>query len=395
MSLSQENIRSLFLDSYAWVKSNNYSSKDVCDVTSLPLYQDLQQVNYKYKLGKFVYAPFHRLYIHKPDFVRKISGLKPYSFPQAYALMAQGLIKFLKYRENVELHNDLRYILKQLESDHSGDPEFRAWGQPYNWFSRRKVPARTPRTTVTTQVAQAFLDAYEFYKEDKYLDIAKKAGEFMIQKMPWDKDADGDICFPYTTLDQYHVHNANVLAAALLARLGNILDNEEFKEKALRSFSFTAKHQNPDGSWFYWAPPDKLLGKIDHYHTGFVLESFMIGKNNWHEDFPFSEALNRGMNYYLENLFEDASIPKMLPSSKYPVDIQSCAQALITIGEVMAPSLEKDDWLQRICSWTVSNMFDEKNSYFYYRIYKSRVDATPYLRWGQSWMIRALTYLMK
>jgi len=35
----------------------------------------------------------------------------------------------------------------------------------------------------------------------------------------------------------------------------------------------------------------------------------------------------------------------------------------------------------------------DENGYFYYRIYKNYVDRTPYIRWGQAWMLRGLSYL--
>jgi hypothetical protein len=324
-----------------------------------------------------------------------MSGLKPLQFPQADALMITALCRHPEIKGNDFFLNELLFLLDKLKSGNSAPDPYFAWGQPYNWFSRKKIPANTPRTTVTTQAGHAFLDAYEILEKQEYIDIARKAGEYLLDRMQYDTDMDGDICFPYTSLDQYHVHNANVLASALLARLGNMLGEEMFIDFAERSFRFTCKYQNDDGSWFYWAPPDKISGKIDHYHTGFVLESLKIGSNNWNGEFPFENHLEKGTDFYLEQLFEKQSIPKMLPTSTFPVDIQSCAQALITLGEVLPESEVKDTWLIRVADWTISNMYDEKNSYFYYRIYKNRIDKTPYLRWGQSWMLRALSYLYK
>ena len=383
----------LFNKVFEWVEQNKFASKDVCDVTSLPLYQNLQQVNNEYRLGKYVYAPFYRLSKSNPDLIRKLSGLKPNEFPQAYALMIQAFIRHSRSEKKTYRSDILNYMLDKLIASNHGTDGYYAWGQPYNWYSRKRIPAATPRTTVTTQAGQALLDAFDYFEDERYLKIAESAGKFLIDKMSWDIDGDGDICFPYTTLDKYHIHNANVLGAALLARLGSITGNDAFFEKAEKSFRFTAKHQNSDGSWYYWAPPDKLLGTIDHYHTGFVLESFQNGKKYWNGSFEFDGNLKAGMKYYLDNLFESETIPKMNPVKKFPIDIQSCAQAIITIGEVMDDAVEKKEWLTNVADWTFQNMFDNKNGYFYFRIYKNRVDKTPYLRWGQSWMLRAITYL--
>ena len=395
MKENRDSIKEVFHASYDWVKKNQFSSYDVCDITALPLYQLLQQVNNDHSYGKYIYAPFYQLYRRTPGLIRQVSGVKKNSFPQAYALIGTGLISYLKLFEREDYREDLLQILNTLEESNTGEGKYKAWGQPYNWYSRRKIPAGTPRTTVTTQVAQTFLDAFDFFQDEKYLDLALHAGHFMIDKMNWDKDSDGDICFPYTLLDQYHIHNANVLGAALLARLSSITGNQEFHDYATRSLAFTAKHQNEDGSWLYWAPPDKLMGKIDHYHTGFVLESYQISKNHWKGEFPFDEALKKGTAFYLDQFFEDNAIPKMTPQSIYPIDIQSCAQALITLGETRAENKGNEALMHSVYNWTMSNMYDEKNSYFYYRIYNNREDRTPYIRWGQSWMLRALTYLMR
>jgi len=387
------NKEEIFNNVFGWIEQNDFSSKDICDVTSLPLYQNLQQINNDYKFGKYIYAPFYHMYRSKPGFIRKLSGLEPYEFPQAYALMIQAFIRHSIFLKNTYKPDHLDFMIKRLVSLNSAGEGYFAWGQPYNWFSRKRIPAFTPRTTVTTQAGHAFLDAFDYFKDQEYLDIALQTGIFLIEKMNFDSDNEGDICFSYTTKDNYHIHNANVLASAFLARLGSITGNEAYFEKAYKSFRFTAKHQNADGSWYYWAPPDKLLGKIDHYHTGFVLESYQLGKRYWKDSFEFENNLKSGMKFYLDHLFEQNTVPKMTPQSKFPIDIQSCAQAIITIGEVMQEVENKNEWIARIADWTFRNMYDQKNSYFYYRIYKNRVDKTPYLRWGQSWMLRALTYI--
>jgi len=49
---------------------------------------------------------------------------------------------------------------------------------------------------------------------------------------------------------------------------------------------------------------------------------------------------------------------------------------------------------RKIAEWTVSHMQDAEGC-FYYRIGENRsVDRTAYIRWGQAWMIRALSYLV-
>ncbi len=379
---------------YEWIKHNDFMSHDVCDVTATPLFIWLQNINQKYRYGKYIFFPFYYMSKRYPGTLRIALGISKREYAQSYALICTALLSFQKRTGEGKYNNEVHDMLSWLSENHSGDEDYMSWGQPYDWYSRKKIPAHTPRTTVTTQVGHAFLDAYEYFHQDRYLEYAMKAGSFMVEKMPWDKDAEGAVCFPYTSIDQYHIHNANVLAAALLLRLDAVRKNDQFREMAYQAFSFTAKHQNADGSWYYWAPPDRILGVIDHYHTGFVLESYKLASDLWKGDFPFRENLEKGLSFYEKHLFTNDLIPKMTSESLYPVDIQSCAQAIITLGICLPDSHEKIHKLQKLYSWIQDHLYNADQGYYYYRLYKNRRDTTPYLRWAESWMLRAQTFLI-
>jgi hypothetical protein len=48
---------------------------------------------------------------------------------------------------------------------------------------------------------------------------------------------------------------------------------------------------------------------------------------------------------------------------------------------------------RKIALWTIENMQDEEG-YFYYRCGKFYKNKIPYIRWGQAWMMNALSYLL-
>ncbi|MEX2690282.1 MAG: hypothetical protein Q6351_008180, partial [Candidatus Njordarchaeum guaymaensis] len=85
--------------------------------------------------------------------------------------------------------------------------------------------------------------------------------------------------------------------------------------------------------------------------------------------------------------------PKMTDKSVYPVDIHSAAQGIITFHELKDLQPGYLEVAKRISKWVIEHMQDPEG-YFYYRIYKWYVDKTPYIRWGQAWMLRALSYLV-
>jgi hypothetical protein len=394
MKLQREDYITHFEKLFQWIADHEFRSHDICDVTATPLYLWLQKVNQRSKYGKYIYFPFYKLARDSPGVIRKTAGIRPRGYPQSTALIITALTSLRKKTGDTRYDADLLRLLEELVAEHRGGEDHMAWGQPYDWYSRKKIPAHTPRTTVTTQAAHALLDAFDTFQDEKYLDWAWKAGMFMIHKMSWSEDQNGNVCFPYTAIDRYHIHNANVLAAALLVRLASYRKNDQFTDLAHRAYAFTASHQNQDGSWFYWAPPDRILGKIDHYHTGFVLESYQLGANLWEGVFPFGEHLQKGLDFYEKVLFTKDLVPKMTSTELYPIDIQSCAQALITLGTCLPESQVKMDKLGEIYNWVIENLYDPEEGYFYYRVYRNKVDTTPYLRWAESWMLRALTFLI-
>ena len=159
----------------------------------------------------------------------------------------------------------------------------------------------------------------------------------------------------------------------------------------IKAINFTMSHQNKDGSWYYWATPDKLIYNIDNYHTGFVLECLNICRRSLKEEYEYEEELRKGLKFYANNLFLNDGTPKIRHNSIYPIDIHSCSQGIITFYELADLEPKYLNMTKKIADWSIKNMQDKKG-YFYYRIYKNRVDKTPYIRWGKAWMLRALRY---
>ena len=383
-----------FLELEKWI-INNPLSYDLLDIKNIYIFHKilkLSQISYFFKI---ITAPFIIIAERKPNLLRKIFNVKKKEYAQGHAIIARAYLVYYKQTNEKEFLEKAEEKLKWLINNRSKKTKYYGWGQPYNWYARETIPAFTPRATVSTQVANAFIDAYEITGKLNYLEIAQSTCEMFINEFGWDKNNEGLVCFSYTSQDKYHIHNANMLVSATLIRVWHWNKNEKFKEFGIKAMKFTLQHQNSDGSWFYWSLPDKVLGRIDNYHTGFILESLEINRQYLGEEFVYYKQLDDGIHYYINNLFKDGIIPKLTNKSLYPIDIQSCAQAIITFGEL---SKYKQEYLQiakNVYDWTYTNMYD-KEGFYYYRIFKNgRIDKTPYIRWSESWMLRALTYLTK
>jgi len=367
-----------------WIKRNGWAGYDPYDIKGTKFFLLLQRNKYA-NFGS-------NLFLNRfPMLSRKVFRVKKEINAKAMALFARGYLNLYKKSGDEKYLNKAVFCLNWLIENPSKGYSGFCWGYPFDWQSRVFIPKGTPSGVVTSTAAHAFLDAYEILKDEKYLEITKSCCDFILNDLNIDEADKDKICFSYTPIDHFHVHNASLFSASTLLRTFTHIKNEKYKEKGIKAINFTVSHQNEDGSWYYWAPPDKLLYNIDNYHTGFVLECLNIGRRVLGNEFKYKKELRKGLKFYAENLFLEDGTPKLTNKSTYPIDIHSCAQAIITFHELADFEPKYLSIAEKVSRWTIRNMQD-KEGYFYYRIYKNRVDKMPYIRWGQAWMLRGMNY---
>jgi hypothetical protein len=98
------------------------------------------------------------------------------------------------------------------------------------------------------------------------------------------------------------------------------------------------------------------------------------------------------MRFYRENLFEDDGAPRFEDERRYPYDAHAAAQAILTFVQ---RGTERDLRQARdVYRWSLRNLYDD-DGYFYRRVGRVLTDETPYMRWSQGWMCRALSALSR
>jgi len=368
-----------------WLDKNGWAGYDPYDIKGTKLFLLFQRNKYTNFGSNLFLSRF-------PMFSRKVFMVKKEINAKAMALFTRGYLNLYKKSRNNKYLNKALFCLNWLIENSSKGYSGFCWGYPFDWQSRIFIPKGTPSGVVTSTAAHAFLDAYEILEDEKYLKVAKSCCDFILSDLNIDEVNEDRICFSYTPIDNFHVHNANLFSASTLLRTFTYINNSDYKKVGKRAINFTMSCQNEDGSWYYWAPPDELLCHIDNYHTGFVLECLNIARRALGDEFRYEDELRRGIKFYVNNLFLDDGTPKIRHNSVYPVDIHSCAQAVITFCEISDFEPKYFAIVEKVISWTIRNMQDEKG-YFYYRKYKNYVDRMPYIRWGQAWILRGLSYL--
>jgi len=364
-----------------WISKNGWAGWDPYDVKGSRLSMKLQRCPVLWRIPTLEQG--------HPVLIRKLFGVRPQVNAKAMGLLASSYVNLYQTEECTSYLEKAKQCIDWLIENPSQGYAGLCWGYPFDWQSRVFVPKGTPSGVVSSTCGHAFWKFYQLTGERRYLEFCESICKFYLNDLNIDVVDDNRICFSYTPVDSFHVHNANLFIAESLIRVGTEIGNSEFVQMGIKALNYTLAEQNPDGSFYYWGPPDELLYNIDHYHTGFVLRALHSIYRTTKERVLFHK-IEKCYHHYLENLFVDNMIPKLKPNSVYPINIHSCAEAILCLSELNEDFPEGLETLDRTATWTIENMQDRKG-HFYYMIYSKRTIKIPYIRWAQAWMLLALS----
>ncbi len=263
----------------------------------------------------------------------------------------------------------------------------------YHWDLQTRVffyPKTDPNTIATSFAAMAFLDAYERTGEPHLLEVAMSSGDFFLRRVPQTK-AEGGAYFGYLVGDRSPIHNANLLACAVLARLARHGGPPRLKAAARAGVGFALAHQRPDGSWPYGEKPD--LKWVDNFHTGYVLDSLMICHEAGIDD-RIPSALERALDHYRRKLFLSDGTPKYFADSVYPIDAQSIAQGIQTLALASTYDPANADLAWKVYRYGRRRMRRADGTYFFQRR-RFWKNPTTHVRWVMAPMMLGLTHLLR
>lgn len=311
--------------------------------------------------------------------------------PKGIALFLEAFIlkhKIYLDKESIKKAKLLAdWLIKNYSKGYSGV----CWGYPFDWANRKfYAPKFTPNIVTTVFCSSALFNFYNLTKDDVYLNAAKSSCDFIIQDL-FKTEKKGSLCFSYTPLDKTCVHNANLLGSSLLARVGNIANNNEYKEYALKSMNFSIKSKNPDGSWFYGESHNQKW--IDSFHSGYnliALSSFIKETGN----LELKKTLEESFIFYIKNFILSDGTVKYYHNKIYPLDAHAFSHAIICLCELSY--LGDNRVLIELIIKKLISLFWDKKGYFYYKKDKFFTTRIPYMRWVQAFVFLSFfTYLYK
>ena len=329
-----------------------------------------------------------------PINLRPFLGIAKSRSTKGQGYLARGFMRLAHSKGDASWRDKADFALRWLTENQSPGYSGACWGNHFDYQSRSfYLPKNAPTAVWTSLIGHAFLDAYDYFQRDAFLKVAVSSCEHILYDL--ERFPDGEsLCIGYIPAripaKNKQVHNANTLAASLLARTYSYTRNQSYRALAERAMHYTAKYQRPEGSWYYGEAAN--LHWIDNFHTAYVLDCFKTYSEATGDD-RFRENLTRGYNYWRNTFFLSDGTPKYYDHKTLPIDIQCCSQAVDTLVGFSDSDPGSLLLAIKVAKWTIEHMQD-RSGYFYYRRYsRSLVNKTPTLHWGQATMLCALAGL--
>lgn len=365
-----------------WVERNEYRGYDPADGNASFLHA--------LTFGNvFLQRVLQQAVLRAPFNIRPLVGVPRQESTKGRGYMAWGYIEMFKEMSDVQYRRLAKECLGWLMQNRARTYTQYCWGNHFNYATRSgKLPRFEPTIVWSSLIGEAFLEAYEVFGNKEYLDITLSVCDWILQ-LPRERTKAGS-CLSYVAFRQNSIHNSNMLGAALLARASCHARIEGAVETACESMLYSCSRQRRDGAWFYGESPTYRW--VDNFHTGYNLDS-LRRYIKCTGDKQFEKNLRGGLTYYKEHFFEPDGRPRYYDSRTYPIDIQSAAQAIETLGSISNQDPESLLLACRVAEWTIDNM-QAPDGHFYYRDLGWTKVKTPMIHWGQATMFKALAVLL-
>lgn len=375
-----------------WITRNNWKAYDPFDGLSADMLSILTFNNHYLRIA------LQQTVRRFPVNLRPLIGIKKATSSKGMAFCALGYLKMHQATQNNIYIEKAQICLDWLINNYSKGYSGYSWGNHFSYEARGgRIPLGVPTIVWTSLIANVFLDAFEYLDDQKYLNVAKSAADFVVHDIGRYEEADDCLCFMYTPQDRDNptyegsIHNSNVLGAWLLARVAKHINDNGLKSLAKKSINYTITYQLPDGGWYY-GEANKFRW-IDSFHTGYVLES-IHGYIQATGDKTHEDKLLKGYKYFIKTFFETDGTPRYYNYKIYPIDIQCPSQGIQTLVNLRQYDPSSIETAEKIAQWTIKHMQDEEG-FFYFRKYPAITNKTPMFHWGQATMLSGLAHLYK
>jgi len=382
-------IEQAFADLFQWSRRRNFAGYDPFDALNSRVFQSTP-----FQHSRTARLIWTQLCKRSPLNLRPLALVPPQKNSKGFALFALAALANYRRLRTVEAETETRELLDGLWQMRIPGYSGAAWGYNFAWQSRNFfAPQGTPMIVPTAFATRAFIEAYETFADDSYLQRARSSCDFILSDLKRSNESEDEVCFSYSPLDSTQIFNASLLAGETLSSVGALTGENELCGLAVRAARYVVRRQCEDGSWAYGAEAGQQW--VDNFHTAYVLLSLsrIVKSCNGAED-ALNHARQRGYEFWCERFFLADGWPKYYHDSLYPADAHAAATAIITFLELQGLDRGALPLAERIAAWTIRNLRDRRG-FFYYQRRRFFTIHTPYMRWTQAWMLYALGRLLE
>jgi len=371
-----------------WCRARDYAGYDPFDALNSRLFQASPLKHFP--VARFAWTQLSK---RSPINLRPLTLVPAGRNAKAIALFA--LASLANYRRvktsatESETHELLKLLLTMRLPGWQGD----AWGYNFDWQSRNFfAPRTTPMIVPTAFAARSLLEAAATFADEIYVRSARSTCDFIQQDLHRSYESADEICFSYSPNSSTKIYNASLLAAEILAGVGSITGEQQLIQLAVKAASYVVNRQNEDGAWAYGA--ESAQSWRDNFHTAFVLSSLIriIRQCPGEESKAMNQALQRGYRYWRDSFFLADGRPKYYDDRSNPADVHAAASAIVTLTDFADLDRDAIPFAEKVAGWTIRHLQDPEG-YFYYQKGRFSLIRTPFMRWGQAWMLYALARL--
>lgn len=322
---------------------------------------------------------------------------KPQRFPIADAHYAMGFA-FLAETQKQESHlKRAVHFLEVLEATRCKGFGNYCWGYPFNWETRTGTYHEgTPMITSVPYMYEAFRQVHQLDGNSCWLDVMHSIAQHALEDyQDYEMSPRASSCsYAPGKENTKGVINASAYRAVVLTRATIDFSDGKYKKVADRNLNFVLESQNPNGSWYY--STDNVRDFVDHFHTCFVLKA-LTKIEQLTGDVQCRSAIERGVDYYVNNLFDADGLPK--PFSKAPrltvyrrelYDYAEC----INLGVLLKGRFPELDRIVSLVIGDVLTRWQKSDGSFRARELLIGWDNVPMHRWAQAQMFRSLCFFL-
>ncbi|MDQ8205004.1 hypothetical protein [Pelagicoccus sp. SDUM812003] len=379
------------LENYStWLSRFGEKSQDHQDFFASKVGRSAKNLYYKSpKIGTLAVAPMVACEAFFP-WTRRLYFPKQ-RLPISDAHFAMGFAALYRLTQNESHLERSKHFLQVLEDTRCPKYSEFCWGYPFNWQTvHSTIEAGTPLITTTPYCFEAFRDLHRIDGNDKWHEIMLSVAKHALVDYQDVPTGDESATCTYMPYGRTHVVNASSYRAALLYAGWKLTGEDAYKETADRNIRFVLESQKPDGSWPY--ATDGSRDFVDHFHTCFVMKG-LIKVNTFAPNPAIERALEKGIDYYLEHLFDEDGLPKPFAIAPrmtvYKRELYDCAEC-INLGVLLRGTNSKLDAAVDHTVKEITSNWVQKSGAFRSRKLLVGWDNVPMHRWGGSEMFRSL-----